>query len=102
VKNDTKENKHSLLELAELYSVEDISDEAFPLTYKYLQKDQGSDQFLLKAANKEDSPYTSKVFVGGSKAHTLIGYNNKIVIPDAMKKRTMGWYNKYLLHPGMN
>ena len=34
VENDTKENEYSLLELAELYSVEDIQDEAFPLMYK--------------------------------------------------------------------
>ena len=52
--------------------------------------------------NKEDSPYTSKTFVGGGKAFKLIVYNNKIVIPDAMKKRTMTWYHEYLLHPGIH
>ena len=38
VENDTKENEYSILELAELYGIKDILDEAFPLTYKYLQK----------------------------------------------------------------
>ena len=101
MENDTKENEYSLLELAELYGVEDIPDEAFSLMYKYLQKGQGSDQSLLRAANKKDSPYTSKVFFGGSKAHILVVYNNKIVIPGAMKKRTITWYHEYLLHLGI-
>ena len=39
--------------------------------------------------NNEDSSYTSKPFVGGGKTYELIVYNDKIVIPLAMKERTI-------------
>ena len=29
-------------------------------------------------------------------------YNNKIVIPEAMKKRMISWYHTYLLHQGLS
>ena len=66
VENDTKEHEYNLLELAQMYGIDDIPDEAFPLTYKYLEG-QRSDQSLLKAANNKDTPYISKSFVGGSR-----------------------------------
>ena len=55
-----------------MYGIEDIPDEAFPLTYRYLDKGQRSDQSLLKATNKEDTLYTSKAFVGGGRTYNLL------------------------------
>ena len=101
-KNDTEEHEYNLLELAQVYGIKDISEEAFPLTYKYLDKGQRSDPSLLKAANNEDTPYTSKAFVEDGRTYNLIVYFDKVVIPEGLKKRMVEWYHTYLLHPGIN
>ena len=85
-----------------MYRIKDIPDEAFPLTYKYLEQGQRSDQSLLMATNNEDTPYTSKPFVGGSRTYNLIVYNDKIVIPEGLKERMEEWYHTYLLYLGIS
>ena len=79
IRNDTAEHEYNLLGLAEMYGVKDIPDEAFPFTYKYLDKGQSSDQSLLMATNKEYTSYTSKTSVGGCQFYNLIVYKSKIV-----------------------
>ena len=86
--------------LAELYSVDKLDDDTFPLTYKIIDKYQQKDPKLVDKL--KHAIYQTETFCGGEKKKQLICKNGKIVIPDALQKYVLNWYYTYLLHPGIN
>ena len=87
--------------LAKCYGLdeEDLPKDAFPLTYKNIQREQQKDKELLKLV--QDSPnYQLKTFRGGGKTRSLICHNDKIVMPSTLQRRTVEWYHLQICHPG--
>ena len=75
--------------------------DAFPLTYKFIEKHQKQDKELLQHV-KTDSSYHLKTFRGGDKTRTVICRADKIVIPNQLQRRVVEWYHLQLCHPGEN
>ena len=90
--------------LAELYAAdnEDLPEDAYPLTYKFIAQQQNNDKTLLKKFTSKVKDYEIKVFHGGGKQRPLICYQDKIVMPRSLQKRCVKWYHEMLLHPGLN
>ena len=78
----------------------DLPNDAFPLTYKLIQKAQQADTNLLNHIRKSKSPYLVKPFRGGGKVRQLLVLHDKIVIPKALQHRVVQWYHTTLCHPG--
>ena len=79
-KHDTKNN---LLELADLFAADPLPDDAYPLQYKTIQKEQVRDTSLVDYT-KTQPAYSINVFHGGGNSHQLICKNGKIVIPKSL------------------
>ena len=84
--------------LAELYGVDKLDDDIFPLKYKIIDKFQQKDPKVMD--NLKRAIYHTETFCGGGKERQLICKNGKIVIPAALQKYVLNWYHTYLLHPG--
>ena len=82
-----------------LNSLEEIPQDAFPLTYKIIASEQQKDQSLLQAA-KNSSSYAIKTFHGGGKSRSIITLDNKIVLPASLQQRAVSWCHSALCHPG--
>ena len=78
---------------------DDLSDDAYPLTYKHIMQEQQKDKTLL-ADLKKNPRLTLKTYRGGGKERSLITFDEKIVIPQSLQQRTVQWYHQQLCHPG--
>jgi hypothetical protein len=78
----------------------DALADVYPLSYKLLASLQANDSSLQQALLRPNSPYSLHPFRGGGKSYDLITYNDKIVIPKCLQRRTVEWYHGYLCHPG--
>ena len=94
------ESNYKADELADLYTVDKLPDNLYPLKYSVIDKYQQKDPKLLNKLNK--GIYTTKTFRGGGKVRQLICRDDKIVIPEILRTRVLSWYHEYLLHPGIN
>ena len=78
-----------------------LEDEAFPLDLSLVQRTQNVDlnkrQSKLKQLVKDTA---SKFHIMDLDGHQLVGYEGKIYVPKALRKRTMAWYHHFLNHPG--
>ena len=84
---------------AECFGGDELPQESFPLSYKYIARHQNEDEALLR--NARDHPlYNIKVFRGGGKNRELIVRNNLIVLPASLQRRCVTWYHEMLCHPG--
>ena len=98
---DYTEGEYSDEILADLFDVDELPEDAYPLTYKIIDQYQLQDP-LLKQKLK-NSIYVTKSFRGGGKVRQLISHRDgRIVIPTVLCKRVLQWYHEYLLHPGIN
>jgi RNase H-like domain found in reverse transcriptase/Integrase zinc binding domain/Reverse transcriptase (RNA-dependent DNA polymerase) len=77
----------------------DLPDDAYPLTYKNIMREQQKDNQLLKTA-KSNKRLKLKTYRGGGKTRKLITLDDKIVIPQSLRQRTVQWYHTQLCHPG--
>ena len=84
------------------FNEEELSEDAFPMSYAILGKAQSKDKAILAEVKKKQSKYVIQPFEGGGKTRDLICYNNKIVVPSKLQARIVQWYHDYLGHPGIN
>ena len=83
----------------EIFGVDHLPDEAYPLRFPTIIAEQKKDPKLLKLL-KTNSNYHLKTFKYSSKDHILICCNNKIVLPPSLQMRAVQWYHTQLCHPG--
>ncbi|CAB9510525.1 Retrotransposon protein [Seminavis robusta] len=76
--------------------LEDSELEGFPMNPKILAKAQRLDKELRKKVEKSKQEYSKKDIEG----HTLICYNEKILVPKVLQNRIVAWVHHYLVHPG--
>jgi hypothetical protein len=66
---------------------EDLPEDAYPLSYTLLGKEQSKDKRILTEMKKSKSLYLIKPFTGGGKTRYLICYRKKIVVPQSLQSR---------------
>ena len=86
---------------AETFVLEE--EEAFPLALSLVQRTQqtelsnrNNNNKLQKLLRDEKSGYKKKILDGVE----LIFHEDKIYVPQALRRRTMEWYHHFLNHPG--
>ena len=101
--NDNIESKkvESMHSMAECYGLDEsnLPEDAFPLTYSNILKEQQKDKSLKDCINNKPH-YSIQPYHGGGKKWALITYKNRIVIPKSLQERTVTWYHETLCHPG--
>mgnify|MGYP002063500018 FL=1 len=91
---------NTIYEYCDLFQVNELSEDDYPVSYSIIDKYQRKDKHLLKLL--KSGKYSANAFPGGEGEVTLICYQGKIVIPEQLRKRVVTWYHTYLLHPGQN
>ena len=101
---DKNINPVSADSLAECYGLDkaDLPKDAYPLSFKNIQKEQRAQPTLMKEVEKGTAHYSTKAFRGGGKHRTLVCRKGKIAIPTSLQERTIQWYHNTLCHPGEN
>ena len=98
IKSGVTESDVKCEQLAESYGVDQLDGDTFPLTYRMINKYQRKDKEMvekLKCAN-----YHTKYFRGGGNTFMIICKNDKIVVPEIIRKYVVNWYHTYLLYTG--
>jgi hypothetical protein len=90
------------LDMADCYDLhyDDLPDDAFPISYTFIDCKQKKDKTLLKQAQTHS--YSLKKFHGGNATVRLLCFKDKIVIPTSLTKQIIQWYHYLLCHPGIN
>lgn len=83
-------------QMAFAFSASKTDDERFPLNPSLIDKEQRRDKTLMKSLQRAPSRYGSREIENVE----LITFNDKIVIPTALRSRILAWYHHYLVHPG--
>ena len=101
--NRIETEKPTVSYLAEYYGLDDVDlpNDAYPLKFSLIDKEQKRDIHLLNKIKKNPA-YTTKIFHGGGKSYDLIVKHGKIVIPRTLQSRTIKWYHEQLCHPGIS
>ena len=97
INSDVKESDITREHLAEICCIENFNSNTLPLTYCTIDKYQQNNKELsekLKRAN-----YHTKYFRGGGNTLILICKNDKIGVPNILRKYVVNWYYLCLLHP---
>ena len=81
---------------------EDLPEDAFPVSYQLLDREQHKDKTLLARLASDSKQYSLRKFRGGDKSIELIMHKNKIAVPQTLQKRVSDWYHHVLCHPGIN
>ena len=81
-----------------------LPSDAFPISFKEIQKEQQKDSNLKKKVQTHKL-YVLRNFHGGDKDRLLICYKDKkgkykICIPKSMQAKIVDWYHIMLCHPG--
>ena len=71
------------LVITDLYDVDKLPDDLYPLQYSTIDKYQQQDKGLLNKLR--NNQYTTKTFCGGGKQRQLICPYHKIVIPKILR-----------------
>jgi hypothetical protein len=98
--NCQSSEKQSIVELSDLFTVDELPDDMYPLNFKLIHKEQVRDTKLIDFAAKQPE-YTLEAFHRGGKSHQLLCKNGKIVIPQSIQKCIVDWYHTMLCHPGV-
>jgi hypothetical protein len=74
------------LDIADCYGLnsDDLPDDAFPISYTLIDREQKKDKTLLKRAQTRS--YSLKKFHGGGATVHLLCFKDKIVIPTSLTK----------------
>ena len=79
----------------------ELPTDAFPLTYSTILREQQKDKDLLAKLKANTNPRLQlTTYRGGGKIHSLITFDDKIVIPSSLQQRVVQWYHTQLCHPG--
>jgi hypothetical protein len=79
-----------------IMNIDEMESEEFPMSPERIAREQKKDTHLKEVINKSDK--FSEIIVLRS---TVITYDNKIYIPQSLKKKIVWWYHTYLQHPGI-
>jgi hypothetical protein len=76
------------LDMADCYGLDsdDLPDDAFPISYTLLDREQKKDKTLLKRAQTTTHAYSLKKFHGGGTTVRLLCFKDKIVVPTSLTK----------------
>jgi hypothetical protein len=74
------------LDMVDCYGLDsdDLPDDAFPISYTFIDHEQKKDKTLLKQAQTHS--YSLKKFHGGGATVRLLCFKDKIVIPTSLTK----------------
>jgi hypothetical protein len=72
-----------------------VTDPECPVAFSVLAQAQQDDAMLAEATNHPG--YTQRMFG----PHSLVLYQEKIVIPATLQDRVIQWYHEILCHPGI-
>ena len=67
-----------------------------PITTKLIQRHQASDDYLQQQLQTQSQAYSVKSLRGGD----MFCYNNKIYVPQSLRKHIVEWYHTVLCHAG--
>ena len=70
-------------------------NDKFPLATDLMQFYQQRDKDLQKKLKSNNKLYTTKTV----ERYDLVHYNDKILVPEALKERVLDWYHTMLVHP---
>ena len=70
--------------------------EILPITTKLIRRHQASDDYLQQQLQQQPKAYSVKSLRGGD----MFCYNNKIYVPQALRKHIVEWYHTVLCHVG--
>jgi hypothetical protein len=82
--------------LSELFAQENLDASIFPVNFSILAEYQQRDN-ALQTLVETDKHVSRKIFRGGEQ---LICFNDRIYVPEALRKHVVDWYHTYLMHPG--
>jgi hypothetical protein len=77
-------------------NVEKMESEEFPMRPEIIAREQKKDTHLKEVMKKSDK-FSERLI----EISTVITYDNKIYIPQSLRKRIVWWYHTYLQHPGI-
>jgi hypothetical protein len=93
--------KHSIVELSELFVVDELLYDIYPLNFKLIEKEQVHHDTKLIDFASNHSEYTLEAFHGGGKSRQLLCKNGKIVIPHSLQHPVADWYPTLLCPLGV-
>ena len=73
-------------------------NDKFPLATDLMQFYQQRDKDLQNKLKNNNKLYTTKTV----ERYDLVHYNDKILVPEALKERVLDWYHTMLVHPGVD
>jgi hypothetical protein len=73
---------------------DDMESEEFPMSTEIIAREEKKYTHLKEVMKKSDK--FSEIIIERS---TVVNYDNKIYIPQLLKKRLLWWYHTYLKHP---
>ena len=79
---------------------EELPEDAYPLRWSLIQREQEKDSRLQEAVSKYKG-YHTKVILGGGKEFKIHHYKDKVIVPQSLRLRVVKWYHTQLMHPGM-
>ena len=80
---------------------DDLPEDAFPVSYDIIAREQAKDTALLNHALTHDHYRHASFHGGGRSKFDLLCYKNRICIPISLQKRVITWYHGILCHPGI-
>ena len=72
---------------------EELPDDAYPLRWSLIQREQEKDQRLQQAISKYKG-YHRKVILGGGKEFKIAHCKEKVIIPKTLQVRVVNWYHE--------
>ena len=97
----THESSYTMENMLELYDIKEISDGTFMLSFNnIIYRYQREYPLLMKKNNC--TTYQTSSFRGGQNTIKPVMYEDKIIIPQKIRKYAVKWYHMYLLNSGMD
>jgi hypothetical protein len=79
-----------------IMNVDEMESEEFPMSPEIIVREQNKDTHLKEVMKKSDKFSERRIEIS-----KVITYDNKIYIPQSLRKRIVRWYHTYLQHPGI-
>jgi hypothetical protein len=79
-----------------IMNIDEMESEEFPMIPQIIAREQKKDTHLKEMMKKSEK--NSERLIERS---TVITYDNKIYIPQSLRKRIVWWYHTYLQHSGI-
>ena len=98
IKSNVTDIKIKRENLDDIYCVDKLYSNTFPLAYQFIEKYQRKDNELVAKLKCEN--YHTKYFCGDGIVTQLICRSDKKFIPQIIQNYAVKWYHTYLMHTG--